>query len=88
MLLLDNIFKERCQAKPRLISWMLLLQEFDLEILDKKGIENQVANHLSRLESGDGIDKKEFPIDKYFSYEQQWPLQHFKFHGMEMWLTF
>ncbi|WRX11769.1 Reverse transcriptase [Theobroma cacao] len=37
-------------AKPRLIRWILLLQEFDLKIHDKKGIENQVADHLSRLE--------------------------------------
>ena len=36
-------------AKARLIRWTILLQEFNLQIKDKKTIENVVADHLSRL---------------------------------------
>jgi hypothetical protein len=37
-------------AKPYLIRWILLLQEFDLEIRDKMRVENSVAGHLSHLQ--------------------------------------
>ena len=40
-------------AKPRLISWVLPLQEFDFEVMDRKGTKNQVADHFSRLEDED-----------------------------------
>ena len=36
-------------AKARLIIWVLLLLEFNLQIRDKKGVENVMADHLSRL---------------------------------------
>ena len=37
---------EKKDANPRLIRWVLLLQEFDLHIIDRKGAENPVADNL------------------------------------------
>ncbi|XP_031111841.1 uncharacterized protein LOC116015815 [Ipomoea triloba] len=71
---LRYLFQKK-DAKPRLIRWVLLLQEFDLEIRDKKGTENVVADHLSRLEGRrsdelphlsrlEGRRSDELPIDE------------------------
>jgi hypothetical protein len=49
-------------AKPLLIRWIFLLQEFDLEIRDKKGVENSVADHLSHLQFEEST---ELPINDY-----------------------
>ncbi|XP_075499196.1 uncharacterized protein LOC142537576 [Primulina tabacum] len=57
-------------AKPRLIRWILLLQEFDFDVKDKKGCENQVADHLSRLELEEriegGVINETFPDEQLF----------------------
>ena len=45
---LKHLFAKN-DTKPRLIRWILLHQEFDIEIKDRKGYENFVADHLSRI---------------------------------------
>nr|GEU54435.1 reverse transcriptase domain-containing protein [Tanacetum cinerariifolium] len=57
------------ETKPRLIWWILILQDFDVIIRDKKGAENLTADHLSRLENPyqDELENKEiietFPLE-------------------------
>ena len=58
---------EKKDAKPGLIRWVLLLQEFDLHITDRKGAENPVADNFSRLEN---ILDDPQPIVDSFYYEQ------------------
>jgi hypothetical protein len=60
------------ESKPRLMRWVLLLQEFDLELKDKKGAENVVADHLSRI-----LDpNNSTPISDAFPDEQLFLAQH------------
>ena len=62
------------EAKPRLIRWVLLLQEFNLEIKDKKGNENSMADHLSRLHiSGGGDIDKTFPDEHLLAISSHGP---------------
>jgi hypothetical protein len=46
---LKNLLTKK-DAKPRLVRWILLLQEFDLEIKDRKELENLVTHHLSQMQ--------------------------------------
>ena len=66
------------EAKSRLIKWVLLLQEFDLEIKDKKGSDNVIVYHLSRLEKTAEKEKgteivENFPDEQLFLLSVQTP---------------
>ena len=65
-------------VKPRLIRWVLLLQEFDLETKDKKGSDNVIADDLSRLErttekEGEIEIAEDFPDEQLFLLSAQMP---------------
>ena len=69
---------EKKDVKPRLIRWVLLLQEFDLEIKDKKVSDNVIADHLSRLEKTTKEEKggeieNNFPDEQLFLLSVQTP---------------
>ncbi|XP_057803281.1 uncharacterized protein LOC131018584 [Salvia miltiorrhiza] len=63
----------KSQAKPRLIRWILLLQEFDVEIKDRNGSENSVADHFSRLEHNE-VESNDVAIHESFPIEHAYAL--------------
>nr|GEW45963.1 integrase, catalytic region, zinc finger, CCHC-type, peptidase aspartic, catalytic [Tanacetum cinerariifolium] len=65
-LALRHLFKKQ-DAKARLIQWILLFQEFDIEIKDKKGIKDFTADHLARIENDESSDDSE--VDDNFPGE-------------------
>ncbi|GJY54271.1 reverse transcriptase domain-containing protein [Tanacetum coccineum] len=56
-------------AKPRLLRWILLLQEFHVIFRDKKGAKNLAVDHLSRLENPHQSDLEKKEITKTFPLE-------------------
>ncbi|GJZ48038.1 reverse transcriptase domain-containing protein [Tanacetum coccineum] len=56
-------------AKPRFLRWILLLQEFDVIIHDKKEAENLTADHLSRLENPHRGDLQKKEINETFPFK-------------------
>ena len=63
-----------------LIRWILLLQKFDLEIRDRKGAGNCVANHISRVQ----VQGSDLPINDYLRDDTLLKVTT-SVHGMQTW---
>lgn len=72
---LMHLLKKK-ESKPKLLRCILLLQEFNIEICKKKGAENCVADHLSRI----SCDGEVFPLFKLFPNDHLYAL-----HGKSPW---
>ena len=81
------------EVKARLIRWILLLQEFNLKIRDERGIENVVADHLSRIPNAPIIPapiNEDFPDEHILTIFKEpwyadksitWPLDNYPLTG-------
>lgn len=66
---------KKSNSKPYLNRWALLLNEFDLELHDKAGLETMVADHLSSL----GLEVtsiEELPSDGFSLNDQLLVISH------------
>jgi len=72
---------KKADSKPRLIRWMLWLQEFDLDIRDRSGAQNLVADHLSRIERAEDANplpiRDDFPDEKLLVVSASYPTPWF-----------
>eukprot|EP00253_Pinus_taeda_P011333 PITA_11333 len=66
-------------VNARIIRWLLLLQQFDLTIVDKRGKQNVVADFLSRLD---------LPAGEEGTVDDQMPAEHlFAISVLSSWLA-
>ena len=60
----------KTNVNARIIIWLLILQQFDLTIIDKPGKENVFADFLSRLDlpvGEEGMVDDQLPDEHLFS---------------------
>ena len=70
-------------VKPRFIRWVLLFEQFEFQVKDRKGTENQVVDHLSRQENEAMKDLgEESNIDDTFNDEHAFAASHNVIHGL------
>ena len=73
-----TVFGAAANLTGRLERWVLLLQEFDFEVIHRPGNQHLVVDYLSRLDSGEppnGIND-DFPDASLFTVHQELAGEH------------